>query len=178
MEYSTQKNFNITLVMIALVTNAIIVVISGNVILSLGLIGALSIIRFRTAVKDPKDTAFLFWSLSIGIVNGVAYYELAVIASLFIAPAVYFLSKSSTFEPSYIMVLKYSPDAYQHIEPILEETFKRYHIRSDSQTDGIIERVIEIKLDNKRFDNALKQIRNIQRVQSCVLLSSTGDFAE
>lgn len=172
------KNFNITLVITALVGNAIIVVLSSNVILSLGLIGALSIIRFRTAVKDPKDTAFLFWSLTLGIANGVAYYHLSIIASLFIAAAVYVLSKANTFEPSYILVLKYFTGTYQHIEPILYEKFKRYHVRSDSQTNDITERVIEIKLDGKTFDNALEKIRSIKGVQSCVLLSSSGDFAE
>jgi len=78
------KNFNITIVMTSLIVNMIMIGISGNIVLSLGMVGALSIVRFRTAVKDPKDTAFLFWAITVGIVNGVAFYELTLISSLFI----------------------------------------------------------------------------------------------
>ena len=85
------QNFNITLVMTAIAINSIVIGISGNLMLSLGMVGALSIIRFRTAIKDPRDTAFIFWSIMVGIANGVAFYQLSLIASVFIASIYYFL---------------------------------------------------------------------------------------
>lgn len=172
------KNFNVTLIMTALTVNAIMIGISGNIILSLGMVGALSIIRFRTAVKDPKDTAFLFWVITIGVINGVAYYELSFMASIFIAVVLLFLSRTSTFEPAYMMILKYNGDAYTQIENEIKKYFNSYFIRSDSRKGESIEKVIEIKIKPNKQEEALKSIRDISGVESCVLLASNGDFSE
>lgn len=172
------KNFNLTLIMTALTVDAIMMGIGGNLILSLGLVGALSIIRFRTAVKDPKDTAFLFWAITIGVVNGVAYYELSVMASLFMAGVLLFLSRKGGYEPSYILILKYRHGAYKNIEPQIQKYFKRYFVCSDSQKEDIVEKVIEIKVDSKTQGEALEKIRSIEGVENCVLLASNGEFAE
>ena len=87
------KNFNMTLVMTALIVNALMIGISGNLVLSLGLVGALSIVRFRTAVKDPKDTAFIFWAISVGVINGVGFFELSIMVTLFISLVLFVLSR-------------------------------------------------------------------------------------
>lgn len=172
------RNFNLTLIMTALTVDAIMMGISGNLILSLGLVGALSIIRFRTAVKDPKDIAFLFWAITTGVINGVAYYELSVMASLFMAGVLIFLSKRGGFELSYMLILKYRQGAYEKIEPKLKEYFKRYFVRSDSRKGETVEKVIEVKIDSKNQSKALEEIREIPGVDSCVLLASNGEFAE
>ncbi|MCA9392162.1 DUF4956 domain-containing protein [candidate division WWE3 bacterium] len=172
------KNFNLTVVMTALVVNAIMIGISGNIVLSLGLVGALSIIRFRTAVKDPKDTAFLFWAITIGVINGVAYYELSVIASVIIAIVLIFLTKTKDYEMAYVLILKYEQGTYDKIQPLMRSYFKKNYVRSDSSIGSIIERVIEVKPDTGKLETALSEIRNIQGVESCVLLSSNGAFAE
>ena len=101
------QNFNITLVMTAIAINSIVIGISGNLMLSLGMVGALSIIRFRTAIKDPRDTAFIFWSIMVGIANGVAFYQLSLIASVFIAVVLWGLSRKVSFEPAYMLIIKY-----------------------------------------------------------------------
>ena len=172
------KNFSITLVMVALVVNAIVIGLSGNLILSLGMVGALSIIRFRTAVKDPKDTAFLFWVIAIGLVNGVSYYILSLVSTFFITVALFFLSKFSSFEPSYVLIISYKESTFKEIEPLLESTFTSFFITSDSSNGNEVERVIEVKLANKKYESALRNIRNIPGVISCVLLASNGEFAE
>ena len=77
------KNFSITLIMTALIVTGIMMTITGNLALSLGMVGALSIIRFRTAIKDPKDVTFLFWAVSIGIMNGVAFFQLSITLTIF-----------------------------------------------------------------------------------------------
>ncbi|MFZ5392201.1 MAG: DUF4956 domain-containing protein [Patescibacteria group bacterium] len=172
------KNFNLTLIMTALIVNAIVIGISGNIILSLGMVGALSIIRFRTAIKDPKDTAFLFWAITIGVINGVSYYELSLIASLFVAIVLFFLSKKGISEPSYMLILKYRDEAYENLEPLLNRYFSKYLIRSDSNTDQYVEKVIEVRLKPKLREEALKDIRGVKGLESCVLLSNNGEFAE
>ena len=172
------KNFNLTLVMTAITVNAIIIGISGNIILSLGMVGALSIIRFRTAVKDPKDTAFIFWAITIGVVNGVGYYELSVITTLFITFVLFFLSRTNTYKPSYMLILKYKDHAYEEIEKILKKEFLQYFVRSDSRQGELTEKVVEVKIKGESPEKGLKKIRDTKGLETCVLLSSNGEFSE
>lgn len=172
------KNFNLTLVMTAIVVNALMIGISGNLVLSLGLVGALSIVRFRTAIKDPKDTAFIFWAISIGVINGVGYYELAVLASIFLGIVLALLSRSLAFEPSYMLILKYQEGTYVEIEKILKDSFLKFFIRSDSQKDKLIEKVVEVKMKKEGREKALHKLRKIKGLEVCTLLSSNGEFSE
>lgn len=175
------KNFNITLVISALAINAIIIGISGNLILSLGLVGALSIVRFRTAVKDPRDTAFMFWAITIGVVNGVAYYELSILASIFIAGVIAVLSRKASFEPTYMLILHYTgAEAYEKIQNILtnQNRIKRFFIRSDMHKDTHTEKVVEVKFLPSVQEAVLADVRAIAGVSQCTLLASNGEFAE
>jgi predicted membrane protein len=172
------KNFNLTLVIIALIVDALMIGISGNLVLSLGLVGALSIVRFRTAVKDPKDTAFIFWAISIGVINGVGYYQLSILASIFIALVLFVLSRSIVFEPSYILILKYVDGVYPEIEKVLQSEFQKYFVRTDSRKSNVIEKVIEVKMKKGNQENALRKIHAIENLESCNLLSSNGEFSE
>ncbi len=172
------KNFNTTLVMVALIVNALMIGISGNLVLSLGLVGALSIVRFRTAVKDPKDTAFIFWAISIGVINGVGFFELSILMTLFIALVVFLLSRQITNTPNYMLVLQYAQGTYSDIEPILQKEFKKCFVRTDTRKKDYTEKVIEVQVTQKNHEKALQKIRNIHGVQSCILISSNGEFAE
>ena len=175
------KNYNITLVISALAINAIIIGISGNLILSLGLVGALSIVRFRTAVKDPRDTAFMFWAITIGVVNGVAYYELSILASIFIAGVIFVLSRKASFEPTYMLILHYTgEEAYKNIKSIFDnrDRIKRFFVRSDMYKDDHTEKVVEVKFLPETQEAVLSDIRKIAGVSQCTLLASNGEFAE
>lgn len=172
------KNFNLTLVMTAIIVDALMIGISGNLVLSLGLVGALSIVRFRTAIKDPKDTAFIFWAISIGVINGVGYYELAILVSVFLAIVLALLSRSLAFEPSYMLIIKYRQGAYEEIENILKADFMKFFVRSDSQKDELIEKVIEVKMKKEGRENSLHHLRIVKGVEICTLLSSNGEFSE
>lgn len=175
------KNYNITLVISALAINAIIIGISGNLILSLGLVGALSIVRFRTAVKDPRDTAFMFWAITIGVVNGVAYYQLSILASVFIAGVIFVLSRRASFEPTYMLILHYAgKNTYSEIETILRNNkyIKRYFVRSDMYKDDHTEKVIEVKFQPDTQETVLENLRALTSVSQCTLLASNGEFAE
>lgn len=173
------KNFNITLVMLALIINAIVMGLSGNIILSLGMVGSLSIIRYRTAIKDPRDTAFLFWALTVGLINGVAYYQLSLMTTAFIALTIFFLTKTSSFDTSYVLILKYEDGLYNDsIKPIIKKSFSSFMVRSDSSDGELIEKVIEVKLKKDLYEDALRNLRSIKGVHSSILLASNGEFAE
>lgn len=172
------KNFNITLVMTALIVDALMIGISGNLVLSLGLVGALSIVRFRTAVKDPKDTAFIFWAISVGVINGVGYYELSVLVTVFIAIVLMVLSRSVAFEPSYMLILKYQDGSYEAIQEVLESEFKQFFVRTDTRKKDMVEKVIEVKMKKGNHEHALQKMRTVKGIESCNLLSSNGEFAE
>ena len=113
------KNFNITLIMGGMVGSVIMMAIGGNLALSLGMVGALSIIRFRTPVKDPKDLAFLFWAITMGVVNGIRFYKLSIISTLMIGIAMLVLSKKLIISKPYVIILKYANADEKEIESAL-----------------------------------------------------------
>jgi len=172
------KNFNITIVMTSLIVNMIMIGISGNIVLSLGMVGALSIVRFRTAVKDPKDTAFLFWAITVGIVNGVAFYELTLISSLFIAAVLFFFAQKVVIQPAYVLILKYTGEITKEIEETLDKYCKRFYTRSDTRDGETIEKVVEVRIKKGVQEEMLKKIRDLNSIEKCILLASNGDIAE
>src|SRR3989344_7908129 len=129
------RNFNITLILVGMITAVIMVGISGNIALALGMVGALSIVRFRAAIKDPKDIAFLFWAISIGIVNGAQFYKLSIIGSLFIGVVAYISSKKITMDHPYIIILKFSDDFNEErAYDIIKRYCSKYKIRNKTLT--------------------------------------------
>ena len=112
------KGFNISLVIIAVITAAIILTIQSNIVVSLGMVGALSIVRFRTAIKDPMDLAFLFWSISAGIICGAGFAGIAVVASLFVT--VLIILFSSSFKAASTLVLVVNADSHGHEGEIMK----------------------------------------------------------
>ena len=126
------KAFSLCILMLAMVTAMIIRTISSNISLSLGMVGALSIVRFRTAVKEPVDTGFMFWGISAGIMAGAGLYIIAIVASLILG-VLYFLTYLMGFRVAnrYLLVLKYDADAHNEIMKKLR-TLKRFKVRSKS----------------------------------------------
>ena len=112
------KNFNISLVAMALLTSAVILTIQSSVVVSLGMVGALSIVRFRTAIKDPMDLVFLFWSISVGIICGAGFAGIAVVASLFITVLIILFSAS--FKSTGTLVLVVNADSHEREGDIMK----------------------------------------------------------
>jgi len=104
------KTFNVTLIAISMITSSIIMAISSNIILSLGMVGALSIVRFRTAIKDPIDVAYLFWAVGIGITSGAGLWMLALMSSVLIGITLFVLSKISDLNTPYLCVISYQTE--------------------------------------------------------------------
>ncbi|MBR4954208.1 MAG: DUF4956 domain-containing protein [Oscillospiraceae bacterium] len=172
--YST--TFGITLVALTMITGMVILAVTSNVILSLGMVGALSIVRFRTAIKEPLDIAFLFWSIAAGIVLAAGMIPLAVIGSVIIGVILLvFVNKKTNTNP-YIVVLRCENHAAETAaNAFLKEKCNRCVVKSKSAQKGMIELNIEVRLkdDNTDFIN---EVSDMDGVMSAVLVSYNGDY--
>lgn len=167
-------SYNISLVAISLITSLIILTISSNVVLSLGMVGALSIVRFRTAVKDPMDIIFMFWAISIGITNGAGFYPISIIGSLFIGLVLIILSKQRFTSTTFLLIIHHRQDSVDEVEAKLNG-FK-YKLKSKTVKKGNVELTIEIKLKDGNTD-FVDEISSVDGVEDAVLLNYNGDYA-
>jgi hypothetical protein len=165
--------FNVSLVMVALVTTLIIMTISSNLILSLGMVGALSIVRFRTAIKDSMDIGFMFWAISIGIANGAGYFKISFVGSIFIAIVLLALSRYRESSSPYLLIINYSTNGEESVQPYLGR-MGAYKLKSKTVTSDNTELTIEIRTDNDH--KIVSDIQGISAVKDCVLVSYNGDY--
>lgn len=170
------SSFGVTLVALTLITTLVILAVTSNVVLSLGMVGALSIVRFRTAIKEPLDIAFLFWSIAAGIVLAAGMIPLAVIGSVFIGVVlILFVNKKSHCNP-YIVVLQCDGhDSETAAKEFLDKQVQRCVVKSKTAQKGVVELNLEIRLkdDNTDFINKLAEMDG---VNSAVLVSYNGDY--
>ena len=169
-----QKSFGASLVMLSMVTSVIIMTISSNLMLSLGMVGALSIVRFRTAVKDPLDTIFMFWSIAAGIMLGAKLYVPALIASAVIGILLVVLSliKAKKNMP-YILVLRFDENAKKEVQALLGK-FPQGKLKSKTVSRGVIELTIEMNVDAEDI-NMMDRFGAIHGVYDASLISYKGD---
>ena len=166
------RNFNVGLVLTALVTSMIIIPISTNIALSLGMVGALSIVRFRAAIKDPMDIIFTFWAIAIGITCGAALYMVAVVATLIIGTIVYVMCQWDFrgAEP-YLLVMHYVNEAEEKVR----ETLPNHKLRSRTVTKDDIELMVEVRM-KKEDTYDVDSIMSIGGVKDVALVSYNGDY--
>lgn len=164
-----QRSFNISLVLASTVTALVIMTISGNLILSLGMVGALSIVRFRTPVKDSMDLIFLFWAISSGIANGVGYYNISIVGSIMIALFMLVLTRQGkSYSDTFLLVIQFLDSAEE--KPILEQINKnteRMSIKSKSVSDHGTEITMELRVvdsSDTEFINDLQSNDSVSRV--------------
>ncbi len=168
-------NYNVSFVLMTMITTLIIMTISTNIVLSLGMVGALSIVRFRTAVKDPLDIVYMFWAISAGIANGAKMYPLAIFGSLFIGLTLAWLSKKKTKQQSYLLIIRHLDEATDELRVqlrILDTKLKSKTVRKD-YTEMTLE--ISLRDDNTAF---MKVINDIDGVLESSLVNYTGDYAQ
>ena len=170
------RSFAVSLLAITIITSLIILAISSNVVLSLGMVGALSIVRFRTAIKEPLDIAFLFWSISVGIVTGAGLIPLAVFGSAFIGVIlIVFVNKNSNEKP-YILVVNCKSDEVEDlVNKAIEVNSKKHIIKSKAISSGNIEITFEVRLKNMSTE-FVNMISSINGVDNAVLVSYNGDY--
>ena len=167
------SSFSACLVMLSMVTTLVILVISSNVVLSLGMVGALSIVRFRTAVKEATDTAFLFWAIATGIICGAGYVTISILATLLLGllfVAMHVMGKKQKFG-SYMIVARY--DADSEVENKLM-SLPGFVMKNKTMTLGATELVGEVRLkdNNPRAINALRNVPGVQEIS--LMVSSSG----
>ncbi len=171
------KAFNTSLVLLTMLTTFIILAVTSNVVLSLGMVGALSIVRFRTAIKDPLDLVFLFWAIGSGIVLGAGMVPLAVVGSLLIGGVLLLFTRTSGAEVPYLLIL----DLADEVGEVTAQEYLRTHldrsrVKSKTIRPGQIEIIYEIRLKNQNtaFVNELAGQSGIRNV---TLVSCNGDYA-
>lgn len=169
------NNFNILLVMTSLVTCFMVIVISSNVVLSLGMVGALSIVRYRTAVKDPLDVGFLFWTVAVGVTCGAGLYIISIMGTLFVAAVYVMLVKIRNRKHQYLLIIKYQDNAAEAVRREIEPI--RKVLKNKTGVKGMTELTYEVRMrgENASFITALSRIEG---VTSAVLVEFTGDYFE
>lgn len=171
------KTFNVTLVAISIITSSIILAISSNIILSLGMVGALSIVRFRTAIKDPIDVAYLFWAVGMGITSGAGLWMLALMSSVLIGIILFVLSKISDLNTPYLCVISYQTEETNDLVfKLIKSEAKRYRLKSKVFNGENYELTVEIR-KRKKTASLVNKIGGINNVNSVALLGYDGDFA-
>ena len=169
-------SFGVTLVALSLITTLLILAVTSNVVLSLGMVGALSIVRFRAAVKEPMDIAFLFWAIAVGIVLAAGLIPLAVLGSLFVGAVLLVFSRRRGGDSPYILVLRcHSPGAESAARDLVESRVRRLSLKSKSVGPGETELNYEVRLrdGDAGFVDELGAMEGISQV---VLVSYNGDY--
>lgn len=171
------STFAMSLLALTLITTLIILGVTSNVVLSLGMVGALSIVRFRSAIKEPMDIAFLFWSISEGIVLGAGLIPLAILGAVFIGIVMVLFANKKTTDNPYILVVNCKNDISENsVLNILSKNVNKYCVKSKtiSPSNGI-EMTIEVKLKNITT-SFVNEVSKIEGVSNAVLVSYNGDY--
>jgi uncharacterized membrane protein YhiD involved in acid resistance len=170
--------FGVSIMAMTMITTLIILAVTSNLVLSLGMVGALSIVRFRTAIKEPLDIAFLFWAISAGIVLGAGLIPLAIIGSIFIGiMLLVFVNRKRTDTP-YIVVLNLADDkAEQDCMNLIKEKTKKNIIKSKTVSKNGIELTVEVRLLDMSA-KLLNELLKINGVNNACLVSYNGEYAD
>ena len=169
-------SFGLTLIALCMITSLLILAVTSNIVLSLGMVGALSIVRFRTAIKEPSDIAFLFWSIASGIVLAAGFIPLAVFGSIFIGIILILCAGYKGFDRPYILVLHCSDaDAEKMAMEFITKNVKRMSLKSKSVEPGRIELDMELRL--KEADTGfVNELSSLDGILHTVLVSYNGDY--
>ena len=168
------KTFNIALAGIALITSAVILTIQSSLVVSLGMVGALSIIRFRTAVKDPMDLMFLFWSIAAGIICGVGMAEIAIILSIIMTVGIVLLNELPVAKAPLLLVINASDlDAEEQILAVVKGFSKHFTVKSRNMTKSSLDLIIELRTGEG--SRLIREILNLSSVSSASLMAHDGE---
>ncbi len=168
------KSFNISLAGITLITAALILTTQSSIVVSLGMVGALSIVRFRTAIKDPMDLMFLFWSITVGIICGVGLAKIAVLLSLFLTLGILLLDKLPVAKAPHILVINTSDlNSEEKILEIIKEYAKNQQVKSRNMTENSLDLVLELRTDTG--SELLRELHDVEGITSASLLTHDGE---
>jgi hypothetical protein len=167
-------NFNLLTVMVCLVTAFIIITIGANLVLSLGMVGALSIVRFRAAVKDPLDVGFLFWAVAAGLTAGAQLYSVALLGTACIGIIFILFTFLRAEKRSFLMILRYSPENAEKVTQLISAL--KYKLKNKTQTAEYVELTAEVKV--KGNDTSfLEPITQSGAVIDATVVEYSGEFS-
>ena len=170
------RNFGIALVGVALITAALILTMQSSVVISLGMVGALSIVRFRTAIKDPLDLMFLFWSISVGIICGAGMAQIAVILSVGLTVGILLLEKLPVAKAPMILVVNAEGlDAEERVCAAVAGFAKHYSVKSRNVTAGAVDLVLELR--SAQGAELVKAVNALEGIRSVSLMSHDGEVS-
>ncbi len=168
------KDFNITLPALTVITACIMIAMQANLLVSLGMIGSLSIVRFRTAVKSPIDLLYLFWAIAVGIISGVGLYSLAVLLCLAVTLILYELGYAYEINTSSLLFINISrQEDIKQVEKIIKKSSKKNELASMTAKDGEFQYVYE--LTSSDFNALANELTSIKSVKSVNIISHTGE---
>lgn len=168
--------FNVSLIMITMVTTMVMVVIGSNISVSLGMVGALSIIRFRTAVKDPRDTAFIFWCVVSGLACGTQNYTIVIVGSVFICLILFLFKKYTTKNNKYVLIIKGKSFDLKEVEKTLDKKLKDYICKGKYISVNGMEIIYDVKIkDSKISDDIIVSLSKVSGVNTINIVSSNTD---
>ena len=170
---SYSSSFNVSNVMILLTAVVIMIMISSNIVISLGMVGALSIVRFRTAIKDPRDTAFIFWSIIEGLCIGSQNFRLALVSTVFIAIIAFLLSGHANLYKRYLIILRGEGLELAAVEAIFQG--RRYQVRTMNTTGASTEMIIQLSGIKTIDQKLLEQLNQLPGIQNVNWLLETGE---
>ena len=168
------KSFNISLAGIALITAAIILTIQSNIVVSLGMVGALSIVRFRTAIKDPMDLMFLFWSIAVGIICGVGLAEIAILMSLCLTVGIMVLDHLPVAKAPLILVINaVDLNAEDQIMAVVKNYARHSVVKSRNMTKSTLDLIVELRTD--AGSDLIRAVLGLEAVESASLVAHDGE---
>lgn len=168
--------FGVTLIALTMISTLVILAVTSNIVLSLGMVGALSIVRFRTAIKEPMDIAFLFWSIAVGIVLAAGLIPLALIGSLFIGAILVLFSSRQTFVRPYILVVRVRDiEVEKRVLELVNNAVKRSSFKSKSVLPGEIEVNLEVRLKDEDT-GFVNELAALDGVLHTAMVSYNGDY--
>lgn len=174
------RNFNVSLVLLAIITTIAMLAIGNNLTLSLGMVGSLSIIRFRTAIKEPKDIAFVFWAISIGLCCGASMYIISALGSLVLAAVLLLFAKNPYDSAAYLLVVRGAANALpmQEIRKVLDACSSRTRLRMSNSTASEDEVTWELYLSGKggsTVENLRAKLAELSGIDSVNIVSYAGE---
>lgn len=168
------KTFNISMAITMVVTTGIILAMQSSLVISLGMVGALSIVRFRTAIKEPMDLLFLFWSIGEGIICGAGLFPLAVILCLLVTAGIFLLNLLPVNRAPYLLILNSTDgNAEEKMAPVLKKNCKSHKIKSRNLTNRSLDMIVEIRTSEEK--TLLQELESLEIFTSISLLSHDGE---
>jgi len=170
------SSFGVTLIMMTMVTALIIYSVAINFMLSLGMVGALSIVRFRTVVKEPLDLAYLFWAITVGILVGAGFFPVAIMGAIAIGAVLFVFVKGRPKDTPYIVVVSCIDDNSEEKALLLiKERTKRYIVKAKTVAKGSVELTVEVRL-KEGTTTFINDLLDVSGVHNATLVSYNGDF--